>query len=121
METFIYLIGNLYRFRCVGSLVTFTGYLSSLMACFVFLSVVIMEPNLDDPGFVSPLDPDPSPRAPVPPSGSSSSSEGAVDVCRKCLRCHRRMSRKSFDSHTFCSVCHGFDCELDTWCEECTD
>ena len=79
-----------------------------------------MEPNLDDPGFVSPLDPDPSPRAPVPPSESFSSSEGAVDVCRKCLRCHRRMSRKSFDSHTF-SVCHGFDCDLDTHCEECTD
>ena len=33
--------------------------------CVLFLSVVIMEPNLDDPGFVSPLDPDPSPRAPV--------------------------------------------------------
>ena len=88
--------------------------------CFV-LSVVIMEPNLDDPGFVSPLDPDPSPRAPVPPSGSSSSSEGAIDVRRKCLRCHRRMSRKIFDSHTFCSICRGFDCDLDTRCEECTD
>ena len=60
--------------------------------CVLFLSVVIREPNLDDPGFVSPLDPDPSPRAPVPPSGSSSSSEGVVDVRRKCLRCHRRMS-----------------------------
>ena len=79
-----------------------------------------MEPNLDDPGFVSPLDPDPSPRVPVPPSGSSS-SEGAVDVHWKCLRCHRRMSRKTFDSHTFCSICRGFDCDLDTRCEECTD
>ena len=82
---------------------------------------MIMEPNLDDPGFVSPLDPDPSPRAPVPPSGTSSSSVGAVDVRRKCLRCHRRMSRKSLDNHTFCSVCRGFDCDLDTRCEECTD
>ena len=89
--------------------------------CVLFLSVVIMEPNLDDPGFVSPLDPDPSPRAPVPLSGSSSSSEGAVDVRRKCLHCHRRMSRNSFDSHTFCSVCRGFDCDLDNRCEECTD
>ena len=80
-----------------------------------------MEPNLDDPGFVSFLDPDPSPRAPVPPPGSSSSSEGAIDVRRKCLRCHRRMSRKSLDNHAFCSVCHGFDCDLDTRCEECTD
>ena len=80
-----------------------------------------MEPNLDDPGFVSPLDPDPSPRAPVPPSGSSSSSEGAIDVRRKCLRCHRRMSRKSLENHTFCSICRGFDCDLDTRCEECTD
>ena len=70
--------------------------------------------------FLSPLNPDPSPRASVPPSGSSS-SEGAVDVRRKCLRCHRRMSRKSFDSHTFCSICRGFDCDLDTRCEECTD
>ena len=80
-----------------------------------------MEPNLDNPGFVSPLDLDPSPRVPVPPSGSSSSSEGTVDVRRKCLCCHRRVSRKSFDSHTFCSVCHRFDCDLDTRCEECTD
>ena len=80
-----------------------------------------MEPNLGDPGFVSPLDPDPSPKAPVPPSGSSSSSEGSVDVRRKCLRCHRRMSRKTFDSHTFCSICRGFNCDLDTRCEECTD
>ena len=63
---------------------------------------------------LSPLDLDPSPRAPVPPSGSSSSSEGAVDVRRKCLRCHRRMSRKSFDSHTFCSNCRSFDCDLDS-------
>ena len=80
-----------------------------------------MEPNLDDPGFVSPWTPDPSPRAPAPPSGSSSSSEGAVDVRRKCLRCHRRMSRKSLDNHTFCSVCHSFDCDLGTRCEKCTD
>ena len=90
------------------------------LSCVSFC-VVIMEPNLDDPGFVSSLDPDPSPRAPVPPSGSSSSSEGAVDVRRKCLRCHRRMSRKSLDNHTFCSVCRSFDCDLDTRCEECTD
>ena len=80
-----------------------------------------MEPNLDDPGFVSPLEPNPSPRVPVPPSGFSSYSEGAVDVRRKCLRCHRRMSRKTFDSRTFCSICRGFDCDLDTRCEECTD
>ena len=30
-------------------------------------------------------------------------------------------SRKSFDSQTFCSICRGFDCDLDTCCEECTD
>ena len=80
-----------------------------------------MEPNLDDQGFVSPLDPDPSPRAHVPPPGSFSSSEGAIDVRWKCLRCHRRMSRKSLDNHNFCSVCRGFDCDLDTRWEECTD
>ena len=65
--------GNFYRL-----LLSLNG-----LFCVLFLSVVIMEPNLDDPGFVSPLDPDPSPRAPVPPPGSSSSSNGAVDVRRK--------------------------------------
>ena len=40
-----------------------------------FYSVVLMEPNLDDPGFVSPLDPGPSSRATLPPSESSSSEE----------------------------------------------
>ena len=87
------------------------------MDCFVFYSVVLMEPNLDDPGFVSPLDPGPSSRAPLPPSGSSSSSEGAIEVRRACLRCHRRMSKKTFDRHTFWSVCRGFDCDLDNRCE----
>ena len=31
------------------------------------------------------------------------------------------MSKKTFDRHTFCSVCRGFDCNLDNLCEECTD
>ena len=26
-----------------------------------------------------------------------------------------------FDRHTFCSVCRGFDCDLENRCEECTD
>ena len=60
----------------------------------MFYSVVLMEPNLDDPGFVSPWDPGPSSRTPLPPSGSSSSLEGAVEVRRTCLRCHRRMNRR---------------------------
>ena len=78
--------GNFYRL-----LLSLNGLFSVL-----FLSVVILEPNLDDPGFVSPWDPDPSLRAHVPPSGSSSSSEGTVGVRRKCLLGHRRLSRKSF-------------------------
>ena len=69
----------------------------------MFYSVVLLEPNIDDPGFVSHLDPGPSSRAPLPPSGSSSSSEGAVEVRHACLRCHRRMSKKMFDRHfLFC-------------------
>ena len=65
--------GNFYRL-----LLSLNG-----LFCVLFLSVVIMEPNLDDPGFVSPLAPDPSPGHPVPPPGCSSSSNGAVDVRRK--------------------------------------
>ena len=89
------------RFLCLGSLVEFSlrFNFSPFMDYFVFYSVVLMEPNLDDPGFASPLDPGTSSRAPLPPSGSSSSSEGAVEVRRNCLHCHRRMSKKTFDRH----------------------
>ena len=31
------------------------------------------------------------------------------------------MSKKTFDRHAFCSVCRGFDCDLDNRCEECAD
>ena len=70
--------------------------------------------NLDDPGFQSPGAPPPAP----PSSGSS--SDTATDR-RTCLTCHRWMSKKAFDHHTVCVLCHSSDCDIDHRCEECTE
>ena len=37
---------------------------------------------------------------------------------RRCS-CGRRMSSLSYDHHSLCSICRGFDCTLDSRCEEC--
>ena len=72
------------------------------------------EYSLDEPGFVPPV-------PPVPPSSSESSVETPVDGRRKCSSCPRRMSKKSADRHTLCVSCRGFDCDLNSRCEECLE
>ena len=72
------------------------------------------EYSLDEPGFAPPV-------PPVPPSSSESSVETPVDGRRKCIACPRRMSKKSADRHTLCVNCRGFDCDVNSRCEECLE
>ena len=72
------------------------------------------EYSLDEPGFAPPV-------PPVPPSPSESSVETPVDGRRKCIACPRRMSKKSADRHTLCVNCRGFDCDVNSRCEECLE
>ena len=78
--------------------------------CFTVMS----EYSLDEPGFAPPV-------PPVPPSSSESSVETPVDGRRKCSSCPRRMSKMSADRHTLCVSCRGFDCDLNSRCEECLE
>ena len=71
--------------------------------------------TLDEPGFKAPWAP-----TPVPPS-SDSSVETPPEVRRNCVACPRRMSKKTADRHTLCVSCRGFDCDIDTRCEECME
>ena len=43
------------------------------------------------------------------------------EVRRKCIACPRRMSKKTADRHTLCASCRGFDCDVDSRCEECME
>ena len=86
---------------------------SSLMAFLCF--TVISEFLLDEPGFKAP-----GALPPVPPS-SDSSVEAPSDGRRKCFACPRRMSKKTADRHTLCVNCRGFDCDIETRCEECLE
>ena len=62
------------------------------------------------------------PGAPVPaPPSSDSSVEAPSDGRRKCISCPRRMSKKTADRHTLCVNCRGFDCDINTRCEECLE
>ena len=70
--------------------------------------------NLDEPGFTAPDN------ATAPPS-SDSSVNNPPEARRKCIACPRRMSAKTSDRHTVCVVCRGFDCSLDSRCEECIE
>ena len=72
------------------------------------------EYSLDEPGFAPPV-------PPVPPSSSESSVETPVDGRRNCIACPRRMSKKSADRHTLCVNCRGFDCDVNSRCEECLE
>ena len=69
--------------------------------------------NLDEPGFTAPA-------GSAPPS-SDSSADPPPDSRSKCVSCPRRMSAKTADLHTICVACRGFDCSIDTRCEECLD
>ena len=71
------------------------------------------EVNLDEPGFSGPA-------GSAPPS-SDSSVDPPPDSRSKCVACPRRMSAKTADHHTICVVCRGFDCTVDTRCEECIE
>ena len=50
-------------------------------------------------------------------SGNSSSSLGE-STRHSCQHCHGRTSSLSLDHHTFCSKCHGSDCDFDNKCDE---
>ena len=69
---------------------------------------------MDDPGFLPPV-------PPAPPSSSESSIEVPSDGRRKCSSCPRRMSKESADRHTICVQCRGFDCDINSRCDECLD
>ena len=71
------------------------------------------EYTLDEPGFKAQGAP-----TPAPPS-LDSSVENPPEVRRKCIACPRRMSKKTAGRHTLCVSCRGFDCDIDTSCEEC--
>ena len=70
--------------------------------------------NLDEPGFDAPAG------STAPPS-SDSSVEHPSEGRRKCVACPRRMSAKTADRHTFCVLCRGFDCSVESRCEECIE
>ena len=72
------------------------------------------EYSLDEPGFAPPV-------PPVHPSSSESSVETPVDGRRKCSSCPRRMSKKSADRHTICVSCRGFNCDINSRCDECLE
>ena len=84
-----------------------------LMAFLCF--TVMSDFSLDEPGFKAP-----GALTPVPPS-LDSSVEAPPEVCRKCVACPRRMSKKTADRRTLCVSCRGFDCDIDTCCEECLE
>ena len=71
--------------------------------------------SLDDLGFKAPSTP------PLAPPSSDSSNKTHLDVRRNCIACPRRMSKKTADRHTLCVACRGFDCNIDTRCEECLE
>ena len=70
--------------------------------------------NLDEPGFTAPGN------ATAPPL-LDSSVDNPPEARRKCIACPRRMSAETADRHTVCVVCRGFDCSLDSCCEECIE
>ena len=75
---------------------------------------VMSEVNLDELGFTAPV-------GSTVPQSSDSSVEHPPDGRSKCVACPRRMSAKTADRHTVCVVCRGYDCNLETRCEECIE
>ena len=90
-----------------------------LLLCVIYwFFTVISKPcmsgvNIDEPGFTAPA-------SSAPPS-SDSSADPPPESRSKCVSCPRRMSAKTADRHTICVSCRGFDCTVDTRCEECID
>ena len=83
--------------------------LHGLSCVFTVMSAV----NLDEPGFTAPA-------GSAPPS-SDSSVNHPPDSRSKCVACPRRMSAKTADRYTLSVVCRGFDCTVETRCEECIE
>ena len=81
------------------------------LMCFTVMSEYL----LDEPGFKAP-----GALTPAPPS-LDSSVEAPPEVRRNCVACPRRMSKKTVDHHTLCVSYRGFDCDVDTRCEECME
>ena len=91
------------------------GSLSSSIMASLLCITVMSEYSLDEPGFKPPGAP-----VPAPPS-LDSSVEAPSDGRCKCIACPRRMSKKTADRHTLCINCRGFDCDINTRCEECLE
>ena len=72
------------------------------------------EYTLDELGFKAPGTPTQTP-------SSDSSLDNPPEVRRKFIACPRRMSKKTADRHTLCISCRGFDCDVDSRCEECIE
>ena len=70
--------------------------------------------NLDEPGFTAPA-------VSTAPLSSDSSVEHPSEGHHKCVACPRRMSAKTANRHTISVVCRGFDCSIDSPCEECIE
>ena len=68
----------------------------------------------DESGFKAPL-------APTTAPSSDLSVDNPPEVRRRCIACPRRMSKKTADRHTLCISCRGFDCDVDSRCEECME
>ena len=51
-------------------------------------------------------------------SGTSAASSGEPS-CHSCIRCRGRMNSFSRDRYTYCCKCRGFDCGMDSKCDEC--
>ena len=83
--------------------------LHGLSCVFTVMSAV----TLEEPGFIAPA-------GSAPPS-SDSSVDPPPDSRSKCVACPRRMSAKMADRRTLCVVCRGFDCTVETRCEECIE
>ena len=73
-----------------------------------------MEFSLDNPGFSDSItEVQDAPKS----SGSSSASSGQPQ--RSYARCPSRMSSIDRDKHLICIRCHGYECVVDSRCEEC--
>ena len=85
--------------------------------------------SLDNPGFSASTDvsQEATSDSPPPPpstgstSSSSAPSSGDSSACRNCPKYRRRMSKPVFDHHTVYVLCRGFECNIDSRCDECME
>ena len=70
--------------------------------------------SLDELGFNAPAG------STAPPSSDSSVEHPSEGRC-KCVACPKRMSAKTADRHTICVLRRGFDCSVESRCEECIE